>query len=186
MRCALISGGSPSMTVCRRAFLRLKECTAAMMPPARAAAPSRWAWQRRPAGRRCRRRCAALGCRAPLCCPTAAAGQLHPPPTGTRGRPSPAGSTQAPGGPGLAAARRLPSVALWGARLVLGFDCQSLGHAEWIMGPFPTVAYRLWVLTHGIMPPAIGAWRSPASAPAWGAGGRRFKSSRPDQKRSYL
>ena len=27
---------------------------------------------------------------------------------------------------------------------------------------------------------AIGAWRSPASALAWGARGRRFKSSRPD------
>src|ERR1043165_3431189 len=26
----------------------------------------------------------------------------------------------------------------------------------------------------------IGAWRSPASALAWGARGRRFKSSRPD------
>jgi hypothetical protein len=29
----------------------------------------------------------------------------------------------------------------------------------------------------------IGAWRSPASALAWGARGRRFKSSRPDRKR---
>jgi hypothetical protein len=28
----------------------------------------------------------------------------------------------------------------------------------------------------------IGAWRSPASALAWGARGRRFKSSRPDRK----
>jgi hypothetical protein len=27
---------------------------------------------------------------------------------------------------------------------------------------------------------SIGAWRSPASALAWGARGRRFKSSRPD------
>ena len=27
---------------------------------------------------------------------------------------------------------------------------------------------------------SLGAWRSPASALAWGARGRRFKSSRPD------
>ncbi len=26
----------------------------------------------------------------------------------------------------------------------------------------------------------IGAWRSPASAPEWGSGGRRFKSYRSD------
>lgn len=26
----------------------------------------------------------------------------------------------------------------------------------------------------------VGAWRSLASAPAWGAGGRMFESSRPD------
>ena len=29
---------------------------------------------------------------------------------------------------------------------------------------------------------SIGAWRSPASALAWGARGRRFKSSRPDSR----
>src|ERR1700689_3012261 len=28
----------------------------------------------------------------------------------------------------------------------------------------------------------IGPWRSLASAPEWGSGGRRFKSSRPDAK----
>ena len=27
---------------------------------------------------------------------------------------------------------------------------------------------------------SFGAWRSPVSAPAWGAGGRRFESARPD------
>ena len=31
-------------------------------------------------------------------------------------------------------------------------------------------------------PRSIGAWRSPASALAWGARGRRFKSSRPDRE----
>jgi hypothetical protein len=31
---------------------------------------------------------------------------------------------------------------------------------------------------------SIGAWRRPASALAWGARGRRFKSSRPDTIRS--
>src|SRR6266496_4357222 len=33
------------------------------------------------------------------------------------------------------------------------------------------------------LPLPIGAWRSPASALAWGARGRRFKSSRPDRQR---
>ena len=32
---------------------------------------------------------------------------------------------------------------------------------------------------------SIGAWRSPVSALAWGARGRRFKSSRPDLNSAY-
>ena len=30
----------------------------------------------------------------------------------------------------------------------------------------------------------FGVWRSPVSAPALGAGGRRFESSHPDEKRN--
>ena len=37
-----------------------------------------------------------------------------------------------------------------------------------------SLSHRRWDAT------PIGAWRSPASALAWGARGRRFKSSRPD------
>src|SRR5258708_11316274 len=37
--------------------------------------------------------------------------------------------------------------------------------------------------SHGTLP---GAWRSLASAPEWGSGGRRFESSRPDLPKIYL
>ncbi len=38
------------------------------------------------------------------------------------------------------------------------------------------------IVAHGVKWGQFGAWRSPASALAWGARGRRFKSSRPDHK----
>src|SRR6266508_4233879 len=62
------------------------------------------------------------------------------------------------------------------------FTCIGLGSHENIRPP-----HSMGIATNfkrGYNPAlSFGAWRSPASALAWGARGRRFKSSRPDKYR---
>lgn len=45
------------------------------------------------------------------------------------------------------------------------------GFSRWVLGSFPMQ-----------IKPGLGIWRSLASAPGWGPGGRRFESGYPDAR----